>query len=700
MKNYSKALQVFRYFGFGLSGLLLLYNPIFAQSTENPEIDLDLLIQELFPDASAEIDYEDLFEALSQLYASPLDMNKVTRNELASTYLLTEQQLDAFFEFRHQTGPFISIYELQAIPGFDLTTIRKVRPIFTLTNTAQPLRASLKNPTHHYLMLRSRKYLQTEKGYTPVEPGSRSVTRYAGSPLQAFGRYRYSRANMYSVGITSEKDSGEEMRWMPERQIYGMDFTSFHVQLMNRGRLKNLIIGDFLLQSGQGMVFSSGFSIGKGAEAIKSAYRFSTGLRPYTSSGEAGFFRGIATTFTLSRQMELTTFYSRNRQDATISGNSTDDGDFRTASVSSGGLHRTPAEQLKHRILRESNIGLHWQYRQPAERFQIGVSLLHTHFEIPLRKADRPYNQYEFTGTSQLLAGIHADYRWKNIRLFSETARSASKGWGNVTGSLIAINKLWDVALLFRRYDRHFHTFYGNSFAENTRPINESGQYLGIKYHPGKRWQANAYYDHFRFPWMKYQVDAPSKGYGYLLHTQWTPHKKLKIYAVVRSETKEKNNPVKESTAQPLITTKRRSAIVNFEYNFPLKCKIRTRLQAGDFIYGNVSRSTGLAIAQDASWKFRKLELSGRMALFNTDDYDSRQYIYEKDVLYAFSLPAYYDTGTRHFLMMRYDMHKKVKLWIRWAQTRYKNLETISSGLSEIQGNKRSEIKAQLMLHF
>lgn len=677
----------------------LISGSVSAQTPESAEIDFDLLIQELFPDAAAEVDYEELFEALSQLYSSPLDINKVTRNELASTFILTEKQLDAFFEFRHKAGPFISIYELQAIAGFDLETIRKIRPLLTINKQVQSLKQALNNPTHHYLMLRSRKFLETEKGYSPVEEGSRSVTRYAGNPYQMFGRYRYSRANMYSFGITTEKDPGEKLRWIPERQIYGMDFTSFHLQIMKRKWIKNMIIGDFQLQAGQGMVFSSGFSLGKGTETIKSVNRFSTGLRPYTSASEAGFFRGIAATFSLTTQMEITAFHSRNRQDATINGTISGDEDFRTASISTGGLHRTPTEQLKHRILKESNTGIHWQYRHPTERFQVGVSVLHTHYDLPVKKADRLYNQYEFTGTDHLLMSFHADYRWKNMRFFSETARSSAKGWGNVTGTILAINKSWDVALLFRKYERDFNTIYGNSFSENTRPINETGQYLGLKYHPNKKWQVNAYYDRFQFPWLKYQVDDSSKGFGYLLHSQWTPNKKIKVYSIIRSEIKEKNHPDK-SIENDLITTERRSAILNFEYNHPLKFKVRTRIQKGDFIYKNYSKSSGWAIAQDASWKFKKLELSGRLALFNTDDYDSRQYIYEKDVLYAFSLPAYYENGTRHFLMLRYDIHKNVKLWLRWAQTRYKNLETISSGLGEIQGNKRSELKAQLMVHF
>lgn len=123
-------------------------------------------------------------------------------------------------------------------------------------------------------------------------------------------------------------------------------------------------------------------------------------------------------------------------------------------------------------------------------------------------------------------------------------------------------------------------------------------------------------------------------------------------------------------------------------------------MQSGNLAYIKISKSTGFTLLQDVSWQFPRLELSARLAYFKTDDYDSRQYVYEKDMLYAFSIPAYYDAGTRHYLMARYAVSKNMKLWLRWSQTRYANLDKISSGLNEIQGNKRSELKAQVMYQF
>src|SRR5690606_4373626 len=133
----------------------------------------------------------------------------------------------------------------------------------------------------------------------------------------------------------------------------------------------------------------------------------------------------------------------------------------------------------------------------------------------------------------------------------------------------------------------------------------------------------------------------------------------------------------------PLVTSVRRVAIVNLEWDRPLKYQLRTRIQGGDFRYLGASPSRGFACVQDVTWRLRPVEISARIALFGTDSYDSRQYVFEKDVLYAFSLPSYYNLGTRHYLMVRYALTRQLRLWLRWAQTRYTDSDSIGSGLDE-----------------
>ena len=54
-------------------------------------------------------------------------------------------------------------------------------------------------------------------------------------------------------------------------------------------------------------------------------------------------------------------------------------------------------------------------------------------------------------------------------------------------------------------------TLYTNAFTENTYPTNEKGFYAGI-INTGRDnpWRIDAYADFYKFPWLRYRVDAPS----------------------------------------------------------------------------------------------------------------------------------------------------------------------------------------------
>ena len=49
---------------------------------------------------------------------------------------------------------------------------------------------------------------------------------------------------------------------------------------------------------------------------------------------------------------------------------------------------------------------------------------------------------------------------------------------------------------------------------------------------------------------------------------------------------------------------------------------------------------------------------------------------------------------------MHYRINKNLDFWLKFDQTYYSNISVISSGLTEIDGNKKSEIKAELRIKF
>ena len=127
--------------------------------------------------------------------------------------------------------------------------------------------------------------------------------------------------------------------------------------------------------------------------------------------------------------------------------------------------------------------------------------------------------------------------------------------------------------------------------------------------------------------------------------------------------------------------------------------RLRTRLQGSSQREGEVF-TQGFAIVQDVNFDVWKLKFNTRMALFDTEDFDNAQYVYENDVLYAFSIPAYSGQGIRSYATVRYDPTRKVSLWMRYAQFSFRDRETIESGLDEIEGNTSSELKLMMRVKF
>ncbi|MEO1438217.1 MAG: hypothetical protein AAFV80_21930, partial [Bacteroidota bacterium] len=67
---------------------------------------------------------------------------------------------------------------------------------------------------------------------------------------------------------------------------------------------------------------------------------------------------------------------------------------------------------------------------------------------------------------------------------------------------------------------------------------------------------------------------------------------------------------------------------------------------------------------------------------------------------YSFSIPAYAYRGMRYYLNVRYRPLRNVTMEFRIAQTYLSNRDFFGSGLELIEGNTRTEFKAQVQYKF
>jgi len=674
----------------GLIGLALI-----TRAQVRSEIDLEDFAERRFQIQDDDINYEDLYESLLLYYTNPINLNRATRADLASLSILSPIQLNAFFNYIDKRGKLISLYELQAIPELDMATIRDLLPFVTVTETAdgRPLPQRILTEENNYLLLRYSRTLETEEGYRR-EDGS----GYQGDQNTLYGRFRVSHPDDFSLGITFEKDAGEAFAVKPDQKQYGFDFYSFHFLLENKGRMKTLATGDYQMQFGQGLVLGSGFGAGKGAETVNTIKRSTVGIRPYSSVLESGYFRGAATTLSFG-QLEATVFGSTLLQDGNLRTDSTySNFEEFVNSIQATGFHRTQNELGGKNMLREISTGFALDYTM-GPGLSIGATGLLSTFSRPLHKKPNNYNQYEFTGDQNLLGSLYASYNWQNFIFFSEVARSQSGGIGAVGGLLASLTPKLDFSWMVRNYDKNYHSFYGNAFSESSRNINETGVYWGLMYKPSRKYQLAAYFDKFSFPWLKFRVDAPSEGYEYLGRFTYKPARSVQMYAQFRQENKELSISSEDGNLSQLTQTIKQSYIFNIDYAIGRTFSFKSRVQGSNYEQEKI-KTHGIALVQDVNLSFWKMKLSSRFALFETEDFNNRQYLYERNVLYAFSIPAYNGTGFRSYLLLQYTASKSLSFWARYARFEYPDQDAVGSGLQEVAGSTRSELRLMIRYKF
>jgi len=133
----------------------------------------------------------------------------------------------------------------------------------------------------------------------------------------------------------------------------------------------------------------------------------------------------------------------------------------------------------------------------------------------------------------------------------------------------------------------------------------------------------------------------------------------------------------------------------NFSFKNLLESNLSRRATAG-WTYGAIA-------SQDISIDFPTipLKLTVRYQFFDAVNYENRFYLYERDVLYAFSIPMYYGKGSRYYLNLKYYLNKHLSCWFKIAQTVYANdRETIGSGNETISGNRKTDMRLLLKWEF
>ncbi len=630
-----------------------------------------------------ELEDDALLQHLQYLASHPLDLNQANFDDLKSLYFLNDLQIHHLLRYRDLLGKFIHVYELQAIPYFDITTIKKMLSFIKL-GSAEPMPRrffSRLSKGQHQAVIRLSSILEKAKGYDNAVSSP-----FQGDKNHLFFRYRYQFSNKLYFGAVAEKDPGEQ--FFEGSQSQGFDFYSFHFFARDLGNIQSLALGDFVVNLGQGLTHWQSMAFGKGMQVVNGK-RQSPVLLPYRSAGEFNFLRGAGATIEVKNHL-LTLFISRKSVDASLDDSSETFSGFRTS-----GLHRTISETGSKNALGLTTAGGNFQFI--SRKFKLGVNAVHYSFSKELEKRSMPYNRYAPSGSSHSYFSLDYDATIKNIHVFGEVAADKNLNIAMTSGFFISLDPKVDLFVLFRKISAGYYSLFGNAFTENTHPTNESGLFAGISIQPNKYIRINASADHFHFPWLKYRVDAPSRGSEYLLAMEYNPSRTSSMYVLLRT----KSNSLNGREAHFDFPKEQHRSVLRLHLSKQLNREVSVRARAEWVRYRlDFNKEEGFMYFIETVIKKFKWQSSVRFQLFDTESYNSRIYTYENDVIYSNSMMNAYDKGLKYYMNFKYGINKYLDIWTRLGRLIYSDKEEVGSGDNLIQGNTKTDFRIQLVMNF
>ena len=629
--------------------------------------------------------WENELEELSNRMQEPVNLNVATREQLEQFPFLSDIQIEHLLAYIYIHGQMKTIYELQLVEEMDKQTIQYLLPFVCIkainNESAFRWKSLLKNAAKYgknELLTRFDIPFYKRKGYEHT---------YLGPSVYNSVKYSFRYSDRLYAGVVAEKDAGEPFGALHNR--YGYDYYSFYLLLKDCGRLKALAVGNYRLSFGQGLVISTDYLMGKTVYASSFNNR-NSGIKKHSSADEYNYFRGVAATVSLTKDWDISGFYSHRSLDGVIT-------DGTITSIYKTGLHRSQKEADKKNLFTMQLTGGNVSYQH--NRIRLGITGIYYLFNRPYEPELTGYSKYNLHGNNFYNLGIDYAYRWHRFSFQGETA-IGKQGWASLNRLQYSPVQNTQIMLIHRFYSYNYWAMFAHSFGEGSTTQNEQGYYVGLETTPFSHWRFFVSFDLFSFPWKKYRINKPSRGTDGLIQATFTPRTNLSMYLKYRYKQKERDLTGSKGTLTLPIFHHQLRYRLNYSLNDVFSS--RTTLDYNHFHSQDRAATKGYQVTQMISsqlpWTRLFADVQG--SYFCTDDYDSRVYVSEKGLLYTFYTPSFQGRGFRCAVRLRYELNKHWLFITKFGETIYLNRNEIGSGNDLIYGNKKADIQMQLRIKF
>jgi hypothetical protein len=650
----------------------------------------------LFENFLVDMTESELLDVIEKIQGYPYNLNTVTAEQLGNIPYISSFLANKILEYRKTNIKFRSKNELMNIEGIDKELYNLLKYYFAVKNSDSDI---VINSSGIYVkeknykrnrVLNNFEFTFKSRFSQDLQPSIGFLNNnYAGSRPKIYNQLNaYYEKNEISLegNITIVKDPGE---------ISLADFISGYLALYEYKHINTAIIGDYVLNFGQGLSMHSAYYISKSLLAVNSVRQRDDGPSGYYSGKSIQFFRGAAVQMNYNN-LYFDIFISHHYLDANI--DTTSDN---ATSFYYSGFHRTYSELNKKNTVLEKLIGGRVHFDN--ELIKIGTAFWTSDFSrnfIP----DSLIQLFKFSGKTANVFSLDYNIFYKNLNIFGELARSQNNALAGISSVQINFTDIADVIFSYRNYSRDFISIHSFGFGKGVSTQNETGFYSGIKIKPINGLYINAYYDFYKFPYRTYFYPVPFSGREFVIYASWKPEPDLLFEFNLKNDSKDNTQSIiLVDDTQPNTTDNKIQTNIGFGFTYTIKedLKIKSKLEFIDA--GKTSRlsSTGWLFFSDFGKKFfRKLILNARIIFFDADDYNSRLYEYEDDIKGFFSNVSLYNSGMRWYVLASYIYDDNVRFWGKYSETRYNYINSIGYGNDLIEENLTNRLNLGVEIKF
>ena len=243
--------------------------------------------------------------------------------------------------------------------------------------------------------------------------------------------------------------------------------------------------------------------------------------------------------------------------------------------------------------------------------------------------------------------GANARWNMGKVDLWGEVATSQGSKWGIAGIAGVRYTPISDLNLLgiYRYYSADYDNIYANALCSWSRMRDEHGGYIGVEYNRLKDWQLSAFGDVWK------------TGFETMVQADFIPQKNYRMHTRFRVKCKNEKDTY--------------SLRWNMVYTFG-QWKMKTQTD-GNLVQAKGAWTYGWSVLQDVEYRFADVPivLQLRAQAFDVREWNNRVYIYENDVLYAYSIPFVYGLGGRFWLNARYKINDTFAVYLRVSETVY-----------------------------